>query len=452
MSVQRPSLIARVATLALATGLSFFMAMACGGGGGGSATSTALTTDQANTVGTAAVNLALQSMSDSLSAVQASASISKGVDFSKAVSGKSTVTIGNLTLAATSSCDLPTVTVCANPSKTVAVTLTGTSGSCTGTAKVCDIQNFVNLTCTDYTANGATLNGTVLFAMNTDSCDPVSSVAANMSATVNGTSHPISLSLATVKTDTQLGTSGCFAVDGSGFSFSTSINASDVATCSGSCTQGNLTQLGALFTGKTCNYVSGGVHDATTTYSYADAVDSDLTADQVTCMLYAACSKHNETQCVTEPTLEDEAAGCGVTMNGGTPTIANVIYASFDGGAVTTLTNGDSLTMDALSHSAHINFGVDNAPNLNVTQTCVVCDTDVNFGSAYEVSCNDASINSINAVADQMQAAEFRANCWNGFVGNTYNTAFKVRYKKNDGSYTDTGTTFGIDLTLNNLP
>lgn len=442
----------------------------CGSGGAAAAavavdtpvadTPTTLTTDQANTVGTAAVDLALQAMTDSLAASQASASLSKGKSSHTLSSGKAAISTGSLTLTAATSCAAPTMTSeCASPTQTVDVSLTGTtSGTCSGTVRTCDTKNYVNLTCTNYSAGTAILNGTVSFEMNTDTCDPVSSVSADLSTTVNGASCPISLALATTKTADVLGTTGCFTVCGSGFEFTTSVNASDVATCtSGSCTN-DLAELALLFGGTSCTYTSGSP-TATDTFSSTMLVDLAAEAAQRQCLMYAACSTYSESSCMSASTFEAAAAGCGVSM-GGSPKCQTVggecpidsvssVDFSVTPNITTALATGDNLTIDT-NASTYLQFVMSEGP-ANVLESCVVCDTDADFSSAYEVECHSDAILTVTAgAANFKDITGFRAACWNGSFLNTHSTAFKVRYKLEGGSTIDTSTTFILNVTLQN--
>lgn len=460
MSSHHSTFPARFLALALAASLGgWILSSGCGGGGSAASGAATVTTDQANTVGTAAVGLALQAMTDSLAAAQASPSISAGKGYYKTPSGSAAISIGSLTLAAASSCTAASTTpVCDTPTRTVDVSIAGTaSGECAGTVTVCDTKNYVSLTCTNYSTGTASLDGTVSFEMNNDTCDPTSSVAADLSTSVDGASCPISLSLATVKTGELLNTTGCFTVCGSGFEFTTSVSASDISTCaSGSCVD-DLTQLALLFSGTSCTY-AGGQPTADSTFSHDVLLGANVDAADRQCLLYAACNTYGESSCMSYTTFEATAEACGVSLGGigecqavGGPCTINAV-SFLDGSGSSALSNGDSVTINTVNPDQSLQFIMPLAPDRNlVSQSCVICSIDAGFEEAYEIGCVDGAHATVPVNAVLFKEAGFRPGCWSNPTATSFNTAFKVRYKMLDGSAIDTGTTIGLTLTLENL-
>lgn len=216
MSGHRSPLTTKFLAIALVASLGGWMFLpGCGGGGGAAAAAdavspAALTTDQTNAIGTAAINLALNTMTDAMTAIQANVS-------TKSVANQSNVLKNTVEITAATSCDQVDIGTCDSPISTTTLTVTGdVSGECTGTLNECADVIVASLVCTDFAtqdAPGTVFNGTILMSQ---SGDIGPSASAVFTAVVDGVSYDVSAAFTTSVGAEDVTITGCVTVDAIG--------------------------------------------------------------------------------------------------------------------------------------------------------------------------------------------------------------------------------------------
>lgn len=342
MSSHRSPLTVRFLAMVLAASLGgWILSSGCGGGGGAAAAAAdavspaALTTDQTNAIGTAAINLALNTMTDAMTAIQANVS-------TKSVANQSNVLKNTVEITAATSCDQVDIGTCDSPISTTTLTVTGdVSGECTGTLSECTDVIVASLLCTDFAtqdAPGTVFNGTISMSQSSSNGDIGPSASAVFTAVVDGVSYDVSAAFTTSVGVDDVTITGCVTVDAIGLQV---VTTTPVSTFGGGGSEGGNGETPVV--NDNCSGTSG-----------------------------SACTLNSATFLVAVPE---------------TPTVERA------------LVSGEIFEIDTNDYTKSFKFGTGGIPPAAGLewQTCVWCSQSSDFSTpSAEVNCHSGEVNATN--------------------------------------------------------